>query len=89
MGKCRMKEYRTNEVVTHGPLICYGGFGQPRCAFLKVCMKENGLTRTKLYGQLVNSGTINAEEIIHKTREIENLSEEPNEGLEGFPQEHI
>lgn len=41
--ECKTGEYKTNEVVTHGPLICFGGFEQPRCRFLYVCTKENNM----------------------------------------------
>ena len=53
MGECRTLEYKTNEVVTHGPLVCFGGFGQPRCKFLLDCMKENNMTRKKVYRELL------------------------------------
>jgi hypothetical protein len=52
-NECKANQYKTNEVVTHGHLICFGGFRQPRCKFLKVCIEENGMTRTKIYRELV------------------------------------
>lgn len=95
MGKCRMKEYRTNEVIdrTGSPLICQGGFGQPPCKYYKEC-RADMLFRTrkiKKIDLMENPGNKNAETEypnVHKGREIENLSED-NEGLDGFPEVHI
>jgi len=44
MGSCRKGEYTTNEVVTHGALLCWGGFGQPVCRHLAICAGENGIS---------------------------------------------
>ncbi len=42
MGKCKEGWYTTNEVVTHSPLVCFGGFEQPTCEHLPKCLKDNG-----------------------------------------------
>jgi hypothetical protein len=43
MGTCRGEgHYTTTEVVLHGALVCFGGFGQPKCRYLKDCLEENG-----------------------------------------------
>jgi len=34
MNECNAGKYKTNTVVTHSPLICYGGYGQPACKYL-------------------------------------------------------
>lgn len=41
MGECKKGYYTTNIVVPRGPLVCFGGFGQPRCEYLKKCLEEN------------------------------------------------
>jgi len=40
---CRAGIYITNKVVVRGGLVCRGGFGQPKCKYLKACAEENGL----------------------------------------------
>ena len=47
MGKCKAGYYKTNIVVTHGPLVCFGGFGQPECSYLEECTKEHGMKKRK------------------------------------------
>jgi len=42
MGKCKAGFYTNNDVVTHGPLVCFGGFGQPECKHLNECLNECG-----------------------------------------------
>lgn len=44
MGKCKQGHYTDNIVVTHAPLVCFGGFGQPECEYLEYCLEENGFT---------------------------------------------
>jgi hypothetical protein len=41
MGECKSGQFMDNMVVTHGALICYGGYGNERCKFLKDCLKDN------------------------------------------------
>jgi len=36
--KCKAGQYTTNSIVTHSPLVCFGGFGQPRCGYLTECL---------------------------------------------------
>ena len=49
MGECRGKDfqgnryYKDNIIVTHFPLVCFGGFGQPPCLYLSDCMKEHNV----------------------------------------------
>lgn len=100
--ECKTGEYKTNEVVTHGPLICFGGFGQPRCKFLYVCTKENNMRfkeKCDSCGEKKFCETVHVDKDVEqrwckKCRdEEENMLKKPkeeyNEGLEGFPQEHI
>jgi hypothetical protein len=42
MGECKAGLYKSNSIVTHTPLMCFGGLGQPTCQYLKECMDENG-----------------------------------------------
>lgn len=42
MSKCEAGFYTDNDVVIHSPLVCFGGFGQPKCNFLEKCLKDNG-----------------------------------------------
>ena len=37
--KCFSKEY-TQSVVLQNGLVCWGGFGQPPCEYLKKCLKQ-------------------------------------------------
>ncbi len=46
-NKCRAGKFTTNAVVTHGALICHGGFGQPACKYIDYCKKENGVRKRK------------------------------------------
>jgi hypothetical protein len=40
-NKCRAGIYTINMVkVGHGGLMCFGGFGQPACKYLKECLEE-------------------------------------------------
>jgi len=139
--ECKTGEYKTNEVVTHGPLICFGGFGQPRCKFLYVCTKENNMrfkekcdscgerkfcetvhvdkdvtqrwckkcrdeeenmfkniTEADRTGRLLTENKYLKNKKIRdrllkrttiSSAEVEGIEEEPNEGLEGFPEVHI
>ena len=41
MGKCEVGTYTTNIMVTHGALVCHGGFGQPQCEFFEQCCEDN------------------------------------------------
>jgi len=43
MKECRKNIYKDNTVVTHGALLCLGGFGQPACFFLPRCLEENNM----------------------------------------------
>jgi len=43
MGKCKKELYEDSTVVMHKPLMCYGGFGQPKCEWVKECFQENKL----------------------------------------------
>ena len=40
-NKCKKELYTTNTVISHCPLMCFGGFGQPRCQYLMQCVEEN------------------------------------------------
>lgn len=82
MGKCRMKEYNTNEVIdkTGAPLICVGGYGQKPCKYYKECRAEM-IVRLKD----VNINVTEAD----RTSKWNLKKEEFNEGLEGFPEVHI
>jgi hypothetical protein len=40
MNECNAGQYTTNIVVTHSPLVCYGGYGQPACKYLELCIME-------------------------------------------------
>ena len=42
MGVCKKDVYTCNDVVTHSPLVCFGGFGQSACQFLDDCLRDNG-----------------------------------------------
>jgi hypothetical protein len=39
-NSCKAGIYTTNEVVTHGPLMCFGGYGQPQCNYIRDCIEE-------------------------------------------------
>ena len=39
MSKCFAKTY-TESVIMHGTLMCWGGFGQPKCKYLKKCLEQ-------------------------------------------------
>lgn len=43
MGNCEKGIYINNSIVGHRPLMCFGGFGQPRCDHLDQCLADNGL----------------------------------------------
>ncbi len=43
LDECKAGHYTTNEVVTHCGLVCQGGFGQPACNFLDICMEAHKL----------------------------------------------
>jgi len=45
MGECYKGTYKTNAIVTHSPLICFGGFGQPQCEYVEKCATENGMKK--------------------------------------------
>lgn len=47
MGECKSGIYKDNVVVTHFPLVCFGGLGQPRCKYLDACAQENGMKKRK------------------------------------------
>lgn len=47
MGECKAKQYTNNIVVTHNPLRCFGGFGQPKCDFLIECAEEHNMHKTR------------------------------------------
>lgn len=47
MGDCKAGIYKDNIAVTHFPLMCFGGLGQPRCEYLDECVQENGLKKRK------------------------------------------
>lgn len=41
MAKCRAGTYTKSDVVVlSAPLVCYGGFGQPRCPYFWPCKTE-------------------------------------------------
>lgn len=40
-GTCKAGYYKANSVITHGPLVCFGGFGQPQCEYLAECLEAN------------------------------------------------
>jgi hypothetical protein len=42
MKECKAGYYKDNSVVTHSPLVCFGGFGQPECKYLNECLNEYG-----------------------------------------------
>ena len=56
MGECTKKDYKgnvyyiDNKVVTHTPLVCFGGFGEPRRQDLERCLKENNMAPRKTHG---------------------------------------
>lgn len=43
MGECKKGLYIKNTVITHFPIMCFGGFGLPQCDYLAECAEENGL----------------------------------------------
>lgn len=45
--KCKAGHFKDNSVVLHGALVCYGGFGQPRCIHLDKCLEDNGFKFSK------------------------------------------
>ncbi len=47
MNECNAKYYKNNTIVTHSPLVCFGGLGQPPCQYLTNCMQENGVVLKK------------------------------------------
>lgn len=47
MGECKAGIYKDNSVVTHCPLVCLGGLGQPPCQYLDECANEHGMRRRK------------------------------------------
>ena len=47
MGKCKAGYYTDNIVVTHGALVCHGGFGQPQCKWLNECAKEHNMKKRR------------------------------------------
>jgi hypothetical protein len=48
MGECKAGHYTNNEVVTHMPLVCHGGEGQPPCEYLDRCAIENGMKKRRI-----------------------------------------
>ena len=40
-GVCKTGAYKTNYVVSHSPLACFGGLGVPRCEHLARCLRDN------------------------------------------------
>lgn len=39
--KCRKGIYTTSSIVIlSAPLVCYGGFGQPKCEYLEDCIAD-------------------------------------------------
>jgi len=44
---CAKGHYMSNIVVTHGALVCCGGFGQPRCEYYRSCLADNGFKLSK------------------------------------------
>jgi hypothetical protein len=40
MNECKAGIFKTNAVITHNPLVCYGGFGQSSCEHLDSCIDE-------------------------------------------------
>ena len=40
MVGCKANLYKDNMVVTHGALMCWGGFGQKPCRFIKDCIAD-------------------------------------------------
>jgi len=95
MGKCRMKEYRTNEVIdkTGAPLICVGGFGQPACKYYKECRADMLLRTNKIKPKAPKGRRLISEfsGVTEADRTGKwNLNKEVfNEGLDGFPEVHI
>jgi len=47
MNDCAAGHYITNVVVTRNPLVCSGGFGQPRCIYYQICLYQNGYKLSK------------------------------------------
>ena len=42
MGECKAENYTNNDVVLHGPLVCFGGYNCKPCKYLEECMREYG-----------------------------------------------
>lgn len=41
-NECRCGHYVTNEVVTHGPIVCFGFNDVKVCKHLEKCLSDNG-----------------------------------------------
>jgi hypothetical protein len=41
MNKCRAKKYKTNIVIFHGAIVCWGFQNSPPCEYLKDCVDEH------------------------------------------------
>lgn len=39
-GKCRKGTYTTNEIIFHGPIVCWGFGGEPPCEYIKECLED-------------------------------------------------
>jgi hypothetical protein len=44
---CAAGHYTSNMVVLHGALVCWGGFGQPKCEHCTDCLADNGFKLSK------------------------------------------
>ncbi len=48
MNECKADKYKTNTVVTHSPLVCFGGYSNPTCEYLFNCLRENKVSERKI-----------------------------------------
>ena len=54
MKGCQANLYKDNMVVTHGALMCWGGFGDKPCRFLKDCVTDWNMKLTRKQKRLFN-----------------------------------
>lgn len=62
MGKCKVNKFANDDAVLHRGSLCWGGFGQSHCNFLKICCEEKGIEdfyeRWKRQHALSSSGPV-------------------------------
>ena len=53
-NKCKLGTYTTNQVILHGPIVCWGFGDQPPCKYLWDCIEDNKESfSTRKYNKLM------------------------------------